>query len=45
MIDFLTAYPTYVVLICALVIWLGLALYLWRIDNRLSTLESTEKRS
>ena len=40
MMQFLTENATYVVLACALVIWLGIAAYLWRIDSKMSELES-----
>lgn len=41
MMEFLSTHATYVVLACALVIWLGIALYLWRIDSSLAALETT----
>lgn len=39
MIDFLTANALYVVLVCALIIWAGIALYLMRVDRKVSELE------
>lgn len=44
MIDFLTTNAGYVVLVCALLIWFGIAAYLWRIDKRLSELERQRSR-
>ncbi len=44
MIPFLTANAMYVVLITALVIWVGVAVYLQRVDARLRELESRIKR-
>lgn len=44
MIDFLSQYPMYVVLACALVIWAGIATYLWRVDARLAELERKMER-
>jgi CcmD family protein len=40
MMPFLTSNAIYVVLITALVIWAGVAIYLQRIDTRLRELES-----
>jgi CcmD family protein len=40
MMPFLTSNAIYVVLITALVIWAGVAIYLQRIDARLRELES-----
>lgn len=40
MMPFLTSNAIYVVLITALVIWAGVAIYLQRIDSRLRELES-----
>jgi CcmD family protein len=39
MIEFMTINAGYVVLACALVIWAGLAFYLWRVDARVAALE------
>lgn len=39
MIEFLTANAGYVVLTCSLLIWLGIGIYLWRVENRLHELE------
>ncbi len=39
MIDFLTANPTYVVLASALIIWVGIAWYIARVDRRLADVE------
>ncbi|MBI2794134.1 MAG: CcmD family protein [Ignavibacteria bacterium] len=39
MIDFLTLNALYVVLICALIIWAGIAFYLLRVDRKISQLE------
>jgi CcmD family protein len=39
MIEFLAAYPTYVVLTTALIIWAGIAWYIVRIDRRLAEIE------
>ena len=44
MIQFLTDNPMYVVLATVLVVWLGIAGYLQRIDVRLSELEKSEER-
>lgn len=40
MMSFLTANAIYVVLVTALVIWAGVAIYMQRIDARLRELES-----
>lgn len=48
MMTFLSANAMYVVLACALTVWAGLAVFLWRIEQRLTDLESvssTEPRS
>lgn len=37
---FLAEYPMYVVLATSLLIWIGVALYIQRVDARLSSLES-----
>jgi CcmD family protein len=39
MIDFLSSHPIYVVLIAAVMIWLGLAWYLTRVDRKVAELE------
>jgi CcmD family protein len=39
MIDFLTVNAAYVVLTCALIIWLGIAAYLWRVERSVRELE------
>lgn len=39
MIQFLTQNAPYVVLVTVLIIWLGIAAYLWRIDSKLRNLE------
>ncbi len=44
MIPFLTANAMYVVLITALVIWVGVGVYLQRVDARLRELESRIER-
>ncbi|CAN5399692.1 hypothetical protein BH10BAC6_BH10BAC6_07270 [soil metagenome] len=41
MMDFLTQNPTYVVLATALIIWVGIAWYLTRIERRLRSLEQS----
>lgn len=40
MMQLLADYPLYVVLVTALIIWAGIALYIQRIDARLHKLES-----
>jgi len=42
--SFLNENAIYVVLACALVIWLGIAGYLWRIDNRIRAIETMNKK-
>jgi CcmD family protein len=44
MYDFLTNNAGYVVLIIALVCWLGIFIYLYRMDNRIAKLEQTMKK-
>ncbi len=44
MIDFLTVNASYVVLTCALLIWFGIAAYLWRVDAKLNELEQQRTR-
>ena len=44
MIEFLTENAGYVVLACALVIWIGIAAYLWRIDSQMKELEQHGER-
>jgi len=44
MIEFLTANAGYVVLVCALLIWLGIGIYLWRVEKRLLELEQRISR-
>jgi CcmD family protein len=44
MIQFLTDQPIYVVLTTVLVVWLGIAGYLQRIDTRISELEQGNDR-
>lgn len=44
MIDFLSQYPLYVVLVTVLILWGGIALYLQRIDARLGELEKSIDR-
>jgi len=44
MMSFLNENAIYVVLTCALVIWLGIAGYLWRIDNRIRAIETMNKK-
>lgn len=39
MLEFLGQQPLYVVLLVVLIIWLGIYLYLFRLDNRLKKLE------
>jgi|GEM_PF-1067496 hypothetical protein len=41
MMTFLSTNATYVVLICALTVWAGIAAYLWRIEQRLTQLEQS----
>lgn len=40
MMKFLAEYPMYVVLATSLLIWIGVALYIQRVDARLHSLES-----
>lgn len=40
MLEFLGQQPLYVVLLVVLIIWLGIYLYLFRLDSRLKKLES-----
>jgi CcmD family protein len=44
MMDFLTVNAGYVVLACALLIWAGIAAYLWRVERRVSELEQRLSR-
>ncbi|HBB26243.1 MAG TPA: CcmD family protein [Bacteroidetes bacterium] len=44
MIQFLTDHPMYVVLTTVLVVWIGIAGYLQRIDTRISELEQSNDR-
>ncbi|MFN4909087.1 MAG: CcmD family protein [Bacteroidota bacterium] len=44
MIQFLTDHPLYVVLTTVLVVWIGIAGYLQRIDTRVSELEQSNDR-
>lgn len=44
MIQFMTEYPMYVVLTTVVVVWIGIAGYLQRIDARISELEQREDR-
>ena len=44
MIQFLTDPPLYVVLTTVLVVWIGIAGYLQRIDTRVSELEQSNDR-
>ena len=44
MIDFLTVNAGYVVLTCALLIWIGIAAYLWRVEKRVNELEQRLSR-
>lgn len=44
MIDFLTVNAGYVVLVCALLIWAGIATYLWRVERRVNELEQRLSR-
>jgi CcmD family protein len=39
MIDFLSLNAPYVVLVCTLIIWAGIAFYLMRTDRKISQLE------
>jgi len=39
-LEFLGQQPLYVVLLVVLIIWLGIYLYLFRLDSRLKKLES-----
>ena len=41
MMTFLSTNATYVVLICALTVWAGIAAYLWRVEQRLTQLEQS----
>ena len=41
MIEFLTENAAYVVLACALVIWAGLAAYLWKVDATVTKVEQS----
>lgn len=43
--DFLSQNALYVVLLIVLVVWLGIYLYLSRIDRRLKVLEDAYKRA
>lgn len=45
MIDYLTQQPSYVVLVCTLIIWLGISLYLKRIDTKIRQIEEQRKGS
>ncbi|MBP7214942.1 MAG: CcmD family protein [Candidatus Kapabacteria bacterium] len=40
MMEFLENNTLYIVLIISLIIWIGIAYYLWRIDNRLKKSEA-----
>ncbi|RMF33452.1 MAG: CcmD family protein [Chlorobiota bacterium] len=40
MIEYLSQHPHVIVLLVTLLIWLGIALYLWRLDRRLDELLS-----
>ena len=44
MMEFLSQQAGYVVLACALVLWLGIAAYLWRVDARVKELERRSQR-
>ncbi|RPI69538.1 MAG: CcmD family protein [Ignavibacteriae bacterium] len=44
MMDFLTVNAGYVVLACALLIWAGIAAYLWRVERRVNELEQRLSR-
>ncbi len=41
MIEYLSQHPHVIVLLVTLLIWLGIALYLWRLDRRLDELHAT----
>ncbi|MCX8051609.1 MAG: CcmD family protein [Chlorobi bacterium] len=41
MIEYLDAHPHVIVMIVTLLIWTGIAVYLWRLDKRLVTLENS----
>ncbi len=41
MMTFLSANAMYVVLVCALTVWAGIAAYLWRVERRLTLLEQS----
>ena len=43
--DFLSQNALYVVLVIVLVVWLGIFLYLSRIDKRLKALEDVSKKA
>jgi CcmD family protein len=43
-VDFLSQNALYVVLLIVLVVWLGVFLYLSRIDRRLKVLEDAQKK-
>jgi CcmD family protein len=43
-VDFLSQNALYVVLLIVLVVWLGVFLYLYRIDRRLKVLEDANKK-
>ncbi|GBD05435.1 hypothetical protein HRbin20_01018 [bacterium HR20] len=40
MIDYLNRHPHLIVLLVTVLIWLGISLYLWRLDRRLDELLS-----
>jgi CcmD family protein len=44
-VDFLSQNALYVVLLIVLVVWLGVFLYLSRIDRRLKVLEDVHKKA
>ena len=44
MIDLLTQHPTYVVLVTAMLIWIGIAWYLMRVDRKVTELERRLER-
>ena len=39
MIEFMTQNAGYVVLTCTTLIWSGVAIYLWRVETRLTSIE------